>query len=230
MEVKVDYRENALKNWFDKDTDFRILYENLQIGDIQISKEEDGIKKDILVLERKTIPDLQHSLRDGRFSEQKKRIVSSNFINKGYIIEGSVAPHDAKFENILRQLIIRLQFKDKMCVFLTGSVNDTTSLVKEIHRKLTLDRKLYDTSEPDKAYVETLHVCKKNNLDPITCFILQLSQIPTISKTIAQVIASYYPNWTSLIEGIKDKDTFIKNTKAAKIGPKRYEQLVDYII
>lgn len=229
MEVIVDYRENAMKNCFDTEADFVVSYDNLQIGDIQILK-KDGVKNDILVLERKTISDLQHSLRDGRFSEQKRRIASSTFVNKGYIIEGSVSAHDKKFENILRQLIIRMQFKDKMCVFLTGSVNDTVSLIKEIHRKLMLDSKLYDHDQPDKAYIETLHVSKKHNLDPSTCFILQLSQIPSISKSIAQIIAQFYPNWSCLIDGIKDRETFISNTKAAKIGPKRYEQLKTYII
>ena len=228
MDVIIDYREKAMKNCFDMEVDFNVTYDNLQIGDIHIIK-KDGAKNNILILERKTIADLQHSLRDGRFSEQKKRIASSNFINKGYIIEGSLS-QDKVFENIIRQLIIRIQFKDKMCVFLTGSVNDTTSLIKEIHRKLTLDPKLYDHNQPDKSYVETLHVCKKQNLDQTTCFILQLSQIPTISKSIAKVIVHFYPNWSSLIDGIKDKESFIANTKTAKIGPKRYEQLRAYII
>lgn len=227
MNVIVDYRESAIKNILNEDF---VTYENLQVGDIQIQKKDGDSKTDIVVLERKTIQDLQHSLRDGRFSEQKRRICASGFVNKGYIIEGNVPAYDKKFSDILRQLIIRIQFKDKMCVFLTGSVQDTVSLIKEIHRKVQLDPKLYSNNIQQGGYVETLHVCKKDNLNPHTCFVLQLSQIPTISKTIAQIIAEKYPNWSSLLVGLKDKNTFIQNTKAAKIGPKRYEQLVNYII
>ena len=64
---------------------------------------------------------------------------------------------------------------------------------------------------------------------PKICFILQISQIPGISKKIAQIIANNYPNWTSLLQGIEDKSTFLHVTKSAKIGEKRYLQIYKYI-
>jgi len=178
---------------------------------------------------------LQSSLCDGRFSEQKKRICASNFIHKGYIIEGTLSKYDLKFQNILKQIIIRLQFKDKMCVFLTGSIQDTTNLIQLIKDKLLKDQKLYTTvahgsnSSLEEEYIQTLHVSKKQNLTPAICFILQISQIPGISKKIAQIIAKNYPNWNSLLEGIKDKPTFLHVTKSAKIGEKRFLQIYKYI-
>jgi ERCC4-type nuclease len=226
MEVIIDFRENAIINLYNDD---HVFSENLPIGDIHIRKFEDGKYNNIVILERKTILDLQSSLRDGRFSEQKRRILCSDFKNKGYIIEGHIPTHDEKFEDILRQLIIRIQFKDKMSIFITKSIQDTVSLLREIYRKVDKDPKLYNNI-PDTNYVETLHVCKKDNLTPQRCFILQLSQIPSISKATAQIIAQNYPNWNLLIDALKEKETFIEKNKLAKIGNKRFEQLQKYIL
>ena len=229
MEVIIDSRELAIKKEY---SDENILYENLQVGDIQIIKKRHGENPlNVLVLERKTLSDLRSSLSDGRFSEQKSRINSTDFVNKGYIFEGILSKQDKKFQNIVRQIIIRIQFKDKMSIFLTGSTRDTISLIKEMVRKLEKDSKLYDNSFlKEQNYVETLHVCKKNNLTPQTCFIMQICQIPGISKKTAQSIASVYKNWTLLIEAIKDKKMFLDSLKNSKIGPKKYELLLNYII
>tara|TARA_B100000902_G_scaffold265513_1_gene251594 strand:+ start:12070 stop:12789 length:720 start_codon:yes stop_codon:yes gene_type:complete len=233
MDIVIDYRENGIKNILGTDL---ATYTNLDVGDIHIIKSDDKTK--LVILERKTIKDLQSSLCDGRFSEQKKRINVSNFIHKGYIIEGNVPEYDIKFKNILKQIIIRLQFKDKMCVFLTGSIQETTNLIQLIKDKLIKDSKLYNHGldhninsnfSTQEEYIQTLHVSKKQNLTPKICYILQISQIPGISKKIAQIIANNYPNWSSLLQGIKDKSTFLHVTKSAKIGEKRYSQIYDYI-
>lgn len=225
MDILIDYREQAIKTILD---DNLVTYMNLQIGDIQIIQDNPE-KTPIIVLERKTIQDLQHSLKDGRFSEQKKRMNASNFIHKGFIIEGKVSKFEPQFESILKQIIIRIQLKDKMVIFLTGDIHDTTNLILEIKRKLLLDSKLYNHSQKQPDYIDTLHVSKKLNLTPSLCYILQLSQIPGISKSIAKVIAEKYPNWILLINGIQDKVHFIQATKSAKIGEKRYQQLYQYV-
>mgnify|MGYP001191958992 CR=1 FL=1 len=228
MEVIIDYRELQIKKILNEDN---ITYENLQVGDIQIKKIHGENNKDILIVERKTFNDLKSSLTDGRFSEQKKRLLSTQFANKAYIFEGDLSKLDSHFRNILTQIVIRIQFKDKMSVFFTGSIHETISLIKQFKRKLELDSKLYDpTANYQHKYVETIHVCKKNNLTPLNCFIIQISQIPGISKITAQHIVEKYKNWAELINAIKDKSSFITNLKNAKIGNKKYQLLYDYII
>ena len=237
MHIYIDQREHALKsltpvNNYDNNEQSQVSYKNLHIGDVQIVDESTGTN--IVILERKTFADLRSSLTDGRFSEQKRRICSSDFIHKGYILEGHMPSVDPSFQNIIRQIIIRVQFKDKMCVFLTGSVQDTQLLIHEIHRKLQIDSKLYmpqmgGAQRAQSDYTESLHVCKKLNLTPKRCYILQLSQIPGISKVSAQVIAEHYPNWGSLTAGLEERDIFLENTKTAKIGPKKYTQLYTYV-
>ena len=234
MNVNIDARESKLKAVYESETendnflkDNTIYFPQLPIGDIEIIKKSNDTK--IIILERKTINDLKHSLKDGRFSEQKKRLASTDFIHKGFIIEGNPNYTHGDFTNMLRQIIIRIQLKDRMSVFITKNVNDTFELIKELSRKLNKDTKLYKC-ELSNDYVEKLNVCKKLNLTPNLCFILQLSQIPGISKTIAQNIANIYPNWTSLTYALKDKKEFLKSTTNMNIGPKKFEQLQTFIL
>ena len=65
MELKIDNREK-IKNLFPKD--LNITFENLDIGDYIISKEN----MSYIIIERKTIPDYWSSIKDGRLREQKK--------------------------------------------------------------------------------------------------------------------------------------------------------------
>ena len=161
MKIFIDVREQALKNRLEHQ-EYDITWANLYIGDIQIKKvEENNETTNIVVLERKTYADLRNSLTDGRFSEQKQRIYSSDFIHKGYIFEGILENETKQFQNIIRQLSIRIQFKNKMCLFFTGSVQDTIFLIQEMKRKLLLDNKLYTMCTTSSDYVESLHVCKK---------------------------------------------------------------------
>ena len=228
MKIFIDVREQALKKCVHHESN-DINWMNLYIGDIQVKNVEENNTKNIVVLERKTFSDLRSSLVDGRFSEQKKRICSSDFIQKGYIFEGNLDNETPEFQNIIRQLSIRIQFKDKMSLFFTGCVQDTLDLICEMKRKLCIDKKLYTISDTIN-YVESLHVCKKNNLTPYVCFILQLSQIPGISKSSAKIICNSYKNWKELIEGLQQKDQFLLNTRQAKIGVKKFEQLYNYVV
>ena len=59
---------------------------------------------------------------------------------------------------------------------------------------------------------------------------MQLCQIPGISKSSAKIICKFYRNWKELIEGLQNKDQFLLHTKQAKIGPKKFNQLYNYIV
>ena len=51
-----------------------IIYKNLDLGDIIIEYNDIPL----IIIERKTIPDLLASIKDGRYKEQKKRIRKLN--------------------------------------------------------------------------------------------------------------------------------------------------------
>ena len=66
----VDNRESKIKTQFPQaDT---TTYENLELGDFVIRLDN----ADFLVFERKTIPDLAASIKDGRYADQKQRLLA----------------------------------------------------------------------------------------------------------------------------------------------------------
>lgn len=225
IQIHVDSREKKLMSFDIK----KATYSNLLIGDIQIIKRF-GPKNDeienLVVIERKTVDDLKSSLCDGRFSEQKARILASNFKKKCYIIEKG--NHQEDFENTLKQIIIRLQLKYNISVFLSDSIEDTVFYIHKIQEKLEKDDSFLSNSI-DNPYEDTIKLAKKENLTVSTCFILQIAQIPSISTKIARAIASHYRNWIELNDGLENKISFLKNTKDVKLGPKRFENLYKYV-
>ena len=84
MELIIDNREK-IKELFEKKE--YIKYENLSIGDYHIKLNGNTI----VIIERKTINDLANSIVDGRYREQKKRLLD-NFEKEKilYILEGDI--------------------------------------------------------------------------------------------------------------------------------------------
>src|SRR6056300_1666333 len=89
MNIEIDYREKYLielfeEKWDNKNIEYNI--KTLDIGDIIIKDEGDNV---IYIIERKTTDDLACSIMDGRYKEQKQRLLSNyspdNII---YIVEG----------------------------------------------------------------------------------------------------------------------------------------------
>ena len=73
--IKIDNREKKILDILDNsDNKLSYVKENLDLGDIQFISQETN---DILILiERKTLSDLSSSIKDGRYKEQKNRIMS----------------------------------------------------------------------------------------------------------------------------------------------------------
>jgi len=77
LELVCDSRENKIKQLYDNNftpiKDISISFKNLDLGDFVFYK--DG--EIILVVERKTTCDLYSSIRDGRYKEQKIRLLNN---------------------------------------------------------------------------------------------------------------------------------------------------------
>ena len=86
MKLVIDNRENKLIEHFKNREHVEIKM--LEIGDI-IFYHEDKI---VLLIERKTITDLSSSIKDGRYREQKKRLLCCGIpVDKVlYLLEGDV--------------------------------------------------------------------------------------------------------------------------------------------
>ena len=230
--IRIDYREHELLQHCEEHH-IAVQNENLLVGDIVIQSSDT-----ILVFERKTLADLAASIKDGRYHEQKQRLLSTfPFHRITYIIEGSISSlmnteiifgMSAK---ALMTAIISAQYRDGFHVIQTKNVSETMMYLVEIASRES-EKIVFgsDSGEKKEDYVDTLRVKTKkiDNITPEICYLMQLSQLPGISINIAKEIAKTYPTMSSLLLAMMDHG--IKAFKDIPgLGPKRAQTIVEYI-
>ena len=124
----IDYREKALIALLS--THLTVEIENLQIGDIQIRNNE----KMELIFERKTISDLNSSIRDGRYHEQKQRLLSNIDRNRIiYLIEGTIPENNRYIEkDKIYSGILHSMFRDGLTVYRTEGLVESAQFIAEL--------------------------------------------------------------------------------------------------
>ena len=84
MELIIDNRESIKKYFNDKNLEW-VKFQNLDLGDYVFNYNEELV----CIIERKTIEDLASSIKDGRYREQKSRLIMNYPKSKLiYLIEG----------------------------------------------------------------------------------------------------------------------------------------------
>ena len=240
--ITIDMRETSLYNdIIDRDLDnykdnIQIISENLLLGDIHIT-----YKNMTHIFERKTLQDLQASILDGRYKEQKARLlsnISQKYIT--YIIEGdnilSSNTFD-KYKSMIQGAYLHTLFRDNVRIIYTKNIEETTTLILLIATKI-LDKPekfLYEEYTADKCYTDFIKLKKKkiDNIDAKSCFIMQLSQIPMISNVIAKNIYSKYLSMGNLVKSLDVFETSeLKIKELCKIdgvGKEKATLIVKYI-
>jgi ERCC4-type nuclease len=225
MIIKIDAREKCLIQTFkEKYADTAISVEQLDIGDIIISNDFCNV-----LIERKTICDALSSIKDGRWRNQKQRILD-NYEKSIYIIE-----NDDIFNNDRRlsSAYVNTLFRDRIPIIFTNSVSDTAKVIKLIYDKMIDEPSRFIGKE--KTYVSTLKTktTKIENIDKKNCFILQLCQIPMINHKIASKIANEF---TCMRDFIKNLDSWAENDQISylcsieNIGSKKAEKIIEYLL
>jgi crossover junction endonuclease MUS81 len=214
IELVIDNREQELIKKIDNS--HSILIEQLEIGDILFRKNGETI----LVIERKTVDDLKSSICDGRFREQKSRLIGSTPIKRiMYLIEGSLdKPLSTKISGVpvstLIGSIINIQLRDGIKVHKTNSINESFSFILKLHEKLEKDLDLFFHEEEqqitDVTYATNLKKSKKANMTPKVWFITQLCLIPQVTEKIAIIIVEKYQSIHNLL---KEYEQTIENKR-----------------
>jgi len=244
MEVILDTRESALYNIIiDRDLDvysdkITIKCELLEIGDILIKYEDL-----IFVFERKTPLDLIASIKDGRYKEQKARLVSNYAQNSiSYIIEGdnivATQSNTKSNTNMLLGAYYHTMFRDNIRILFTKNIMETATFVLTFAVRVLENPnkfKIEMNESSSTSYCDVVKMKKKkiDNIDPTVCYIMQLSQIPNISTKLAENISKVYPNMIELIttlQNIDTQDAKIKVlTQIDKIGREKAQAILKYL-
>jgi ERCC4-type nuclease len=122
----IDYREKELIALMPEET-----VKSLPVGDIWIGVTNDEPEEGSVIIERKTISDFEASFLDGRYREQRTRLISYSVEKKAnllYILEGDLTTSKRLKPEVLQQLLNRLQLRYKISVINTTSVEHTASI------------------------------------------------------------------------------------------------------
>ena len=251
IEIIIDSRETELIRILSKS----ITVKTLDIGDIQFRHND----KDVLLLERKTVADLAASIKDGRYHEQKARLMASmkepDAQMIGYLIEGNIlstAGIAGIAENTLLSAIVNTFVRDGIVVFRTFSVRETAKFLLKMAEKIAqfgLEKNGKPPEPSETDYLNTISKVKKANMTARMCYMSQLCQIPGVSAIVAQRISMEYPTMGKLmsaygaIETEKGKEDILAGlvistapksllnpkTRGRRIGPKVSARVYRYL-
>lgn len=208
IKLIVDCREHHIIDILKKQ-DVSFEQKQLLIGDFVLNDSE-GFN---LIFERKTWADLQHSLHDSRFREQRSRLLSSrNEKNKiAYIIEG---PYREEYQSI-KHALYRLNFAYDIPILYSISHFNTIYILKDFLSFQSLTSFFQPRSiNQDQIESRTL---KKNYDDPLLFFGSCLASIKGISTNVALAITAEFPSLLSFYNHyFENNDNFFTKLKAIK--------------
>lgn len=236
MKVIVDVRESRLHEYLlDMLPEIEVTTAALDIGDVEIAVEEHAIR---LIFERKSEKDLAASIKDGRYREQKLRMINTTYKHHcTYIIENpnhweSHACPPASYTGA----IFNTMYRDGIHVVIVPNTHGTAEWIARVAQKCKENPAKFVAT--NSAECEYLSMCKvkskkQDNIDVKTCYQLQLCQIPGISAKLASSIADVYPSWRALYTALDAKENADAKVRLLSqiplIGAKKAKTFLEFI-
>lgn len=200
---------------------------NLPVGDIWIGLSGENVLPGGLVIERKAVADLEASIKDGRYREQRLRLLAhcqETGARPVYIIEGNLDRlNAARFQgNTLRKFLHRLQIRYGVPVIQTDSLEATASICTVLLDQWQADNDVFkaeDGAKKDYAASVTIHK-RGNKEDPRVFASMVLQQCPGVSAAIAKAILDKGGGGLTGTWALSEKDmATIQVTEKRKVGP-----------
>jgi len=224
MKIVIDKREKGMLEIIKGNDDIEYEEKMLDIGDIQIMNDEDEIE---YLIERKTINDLMSSIIDGRYKEQKTRILEnidkSKFI---YLIE--MTGYVKKYEKMINGFLLNNIFRDNITIIYSFNIQHSINLIITFYNKLKYKEFLIDNKMVNFIHNQTK---KKKILE--NKFENVLMCIPNVSQETAKVIKLKYDKLINLIDDFKNNGEDILSDiiiNKRKIGNKMSKNIYNYLI
>jgi ERCC4-type nuclease len=184
-----------------------------------------------LVIERKSIRDLEASVLDGRYREQRQRLLAfcqTTGAQPLYVLEGPFRSTTGRLAPAaLMKLVARLQYKHGVPVLQTESVTETAALLKALVEYYKEDATNFQRETAPMRATEGIHVSKKVNAeDPKQFYVAALAQCPGVSVKMAEAIQAVFPTLTELLATDEKGIAGIVQANGRKVGPAVARRLV----
>lgn len=195
----------------------------------------------IAVFERKTWSDLAASIKDGRYRNQKNRLIEAYDARRvWYVFEGpgDFSPEDSAIVNgipksTLLSCVYSTAFRDGMNVARTMSVRDTADFLRGAFAKASAEAGAGERPREEQ-------IVKRAVSSPREYFLRALCQVPGVSKKTAEAIAERFGTmrgfWESMrscpekLKVLKEIKTLDEKGGARRISSTVAKSLVEYLL
>jgi ERCC4-type nuclease len=208
-----------------------IIQKNLDIGDYVFYDEVS--EQILLIIERKSLSDLEASIKDGRYKEQSFRLNEAPTHNHNiiYLLEGAIINYkEVGFRSTLYSTLFSLNYYKGFSVINTLNQTETATMLVAFASKINRENKpgFYGdkalasaTNTSDDAYIETIKTSKKAHINRENIFQLMLMQIPSISSVSALALANEFKNMETLLQSLKEENENTKTFENIKLASGR---------
>ena len=237
MNTVIDNREREIIKYFG-DKHSWISYKNLDVGDILIG--------DKIIIERKTLKDLSASIKDGRYKEQKERLVATGIPKHNiiFLIEGDLREYEGKYLlplSTIRSSILHTLIRDGFSVLRTIDIRESIVFIEQLSDTAFNHIEKLNVRKEVSKYKDVINVRKIKNVTPETYYFSLLTHIPSVSKIIAEYVVEHFPSMMTLCNAyvaletqeerlrmLKDCKIMTSTGKERKIGKKASENIYNY--
>jgi ERCC4-type nuclease len=223
----VDTRENDLIKLLQPENVKQLL-----VGDIWIGVADDKLQEGGLLIERKSIRDLEASILDGRYREQRGRILAYCQENKTqplYILEGSLNSATGRLQKkAIMKFINRLTFHYQIPILQTASVQETAELVQALIEQWQEDPKSLQRTNELVKVTDGIHVQKKANASDSKQFAIScLAQCPGVSVKMSEALINQYGSLKGVMEAEDIAEVKVGTRRVGPVVAKRLNEMLN---
>jgi len=209
-----------------------IQVQTLPVGDIWFQDASGSVQ---LILERKTIKDLEASILDGRYRDQKGRLLAlceERGAQPLYLLEGPYSSTTGRLApTALMKIVARLQFKYSIPVLHTQTLAETASLIQALHDFWLEDPANFKRDMTPLKPTDGIHVSKKANAEDPKQFLLAcLMQCSGVSLKIAECLTTTFPSFQALLGASEEAIASTLLPTGRKVGPALGKRLKMYFV
>jgi ERCC4-type nuclease len=250
--ILIDYREAELVECLRRrNVPFELA--SLPVGDIWIglslnqvsgAQQEQGLPQETkedekqtvvggLVVERKRITDFEASFLDGRYREQRGRILSYCHTHQAqpiYLLEGAWDSLTGRItKKAMIKLLNRLTLHYQIPILHPSTTDETAEWIECLWEQWKQDPTALKRTNELVKVSDGIHVQKKQNAsDPRSFLIACLAQCPGVSVKMAESLSSTYSCLTHIM-ALTQKELEDHKVGARRIGPAVAKRLWDLL-
>ncbi len=246
MKLYIDNREPKqiidYLNFLNESKKYTIELTNLELGDYLIYDEKND--KKLVIIERKSLSDLESSIKDGRYNEQSFRLDGNELHNHNiyYLIEGNIVNYrNEKFKGSLYSSLVSISYYKGFSILNSINNIDSAEIINGFINKLVKEsnkdcyyKNIENLSETKEEYVNVVKTAKKANITRDNINIIMLMQIPNVSNQSATTIINKYKTIKELTIELENNEDCLNSLKLEssnrKISKNVIQNIKEYLL